>query len=70
MITVAVYDTRPYDRQYLEHSPGSERLQWRFHEFRLNLQTAVSANGCQVVCAFVNDRLDRSCLQALAQVGV
>ncbi|MBI2928314.1 MAG: 2-hydroxyacid dehydrogenase [Verrucomicrobia bacterium] len=69
-MTVAVYDTRPYDRQYLERSPGSERLQWRFHEFRLNLQTAVSANGGQVVCAFVNDRLDRPCLQALAQVGV
>ena len=70
MITVAVYDTRPYDRQYLERAQGRDRIDWRFHEFRLNAETAGSAKGAQAACAFVNDHLDRSCLEALAQVGV
>jgi D-lactate dehydrogenase len=70
MTSAAVYDTRPYDRQYLAQAPGSERIQWSFHEFRLNTETAGSAKGARAVCAFVNDRLDRPCLEALTQQGV
>lgn len=70
MISVAVYDTRPYDRQYLSQAPASERIRWFFHEFRLNRETAGSASGAQAVCVFVNDCLDRPCLTALAEQRV
>lgn len=70
MITVAVFDSKPYDREYLGHAAGAASVTWRFHEFRLTAATAHAAKGAQVVCAFVNDQLDRDCLQALAAIDV
>ena len=68
-MNTAFYDTKPYDRQYFGHA-GSEPLRWQFHEFRLTSATAASADGAQAVCVFVNDRLDRACLEQLHRTGV
>jgi len=70
MTKVAIYDTKPYDRLYFERAAGVESLQRQFHEFRLTAETVGSAEGADVVCVFVNDRLDRNCLEALRRVGV
>ena len=70
MITVAVFDAQPYDRDYLARAAGAERVAWQFHEFRLGAATASAATGAQAVCLFVNDRADRACLEALAALGV
>ena len=70
MIATAVYDTKPYDREYLAQAPGAERVAWRFHEFRLSAETAPVAKGAQAVCIFVNDQADRACLEILAALGV
>ena len=70
MIETAVYDTKPYDREYLAQTPGAERVAWRFHEFRLSAETAPAAKGAQAVCVFVNDQADRACLEILAALGV
>ncbi len=51
-------------------APGAAALAWRFHEFRLTAETAASAGGAGVVCAFVNDARDGPCLEALARAGV
>jgi D-lactate dehydrogenase len=67
---IAFYDTKPYDRDYFGRASGADRLDWHFHEFRLSTETAGTALGAQVVCVFVNDRLDRACLDALAGHGV
>ena len=45
-------------------------IEWRFLEFRLTRDTAPTAKGAQAVCVFVNDQLDRPCLEALAAQGV
>ncbi len=70
MIEAAVYDTKPYDREYLAQAPGAERVAWRFHDFRLSARTAPAAKGAQAVCVFVNDQGDRACLEILAAHGV
>lgn len=70
MLTVAVYDTKPHDRQYLEEALGSTDIVWRFYDFRLTEASAITAKGAQAVCIFVNDIADRPCLEILAQVGV
>ena len=70
MIETAVFDTKPYDREYLNQAPGAERVTWRFHEFRLCSETAAAAKGAQAVCIFVNDQIDRACLETLAMLGV
>jgi len=67
MAEVAVYDTKPYDRSYLERARNDGRIVWHFHEFRLSGQTAASAKGANAVCVFVNDRVDGDCLELLAQ---
>src|ERR1700687_2561137 len=68
MIEVAVYDTKPYDRKYLEYA-GDGRIGWHFHEFRLSEETVMTAQGANAVCIFVNDRADRACLEKLSQMG-
>ncbi len=70
MNNVAFYDTKPYDRVYMERAERSNELRWQFHEFRLTRETAGTAGGAQSVCVFVNDRLDRPCLEALHAGGV
>jgi D-lactate dehydrogenase len=70
MIEVAVYDTKPHDRQYLEEANGSKNITWHFFDFRLNKASAITAKGAKAVCIFVNDKVDRSCLEILAQIGV
>ena len=70
MIETAVYDTKPYDREYLARAASSERIAWRFHDFRLSAETAPAAKGAQAVCIFVNDHADRACLEALAALDV
>lgn len=70
MTRVAFFDTKPYDRKYFETAPGRKHLIWSFHEFRLTAETAAVAAGQDAVCVFVNDRIDRSCLEVLANVGV
>lgn len=67
MSTVAFFDTKSYDREHFAQVAG---VDWRFHEFRLSTETVAVARGASAVCVFVNDRLDRPCLAALAEAGV
>ena len=70
LTTVAFFDTKPYDRAYFERAAGADAIRWQFHEFRLSSETAGIATGAAAVCVFVNDRLDRPCLEALQQGGL
>lgn len=73
-LTVAVYDTRSYDRTHLESAaralPAADAIHWRFHEFRLSTETAGSLAGATAVCVFVNDHLNAACIEALVEAGV
>jgi D-lactate dehydrogenase len=70
MIKVAFYDTKPYDREAMQATAGPEGIQWSFHDFRLNAATASTAAGAEAVCVFVNDSVDRPCLEQLAKSGI
>lgn len=65
--SVAVFDTKPYDREHL--SRAADDLNWHFFDARLGLQTVALAGGHRLVCAFVND-LSRPVLERLAAIGV
>ena len=67
---VAVYDTKPYDRDYLTHAAGVEELNLRFYDFRLEPGTAFSAEGAKAVCVFVNDDVKHQTLESLTRDGV
>lgn len=70
MIEVAVYDAKPYDREYFQAAGHADRITWRFHEYRLKSETAPTALGSRAVCVFVNDQVDRECLARLKELGV
>jgi D-lactate dehydrogenase len=70
MIQTVVFDTKPYDREALLKATTGFDIEWRFMDFRLSTETAVAAQGAQAVCTFVNDRVDRPCLETLAKLGV
>jgi D-lactate dehydrogenase len=70
VITAAVFDTKPYDRQVLQQVSANHGIEWHFLEFRLTETTAPAAQNARAVCVFVNDQLDRSCLEVLATQGV
>jgi D-lactate dehydrogenase len=70
MIQTVAFDTKPYDRQPLQRASAGFDLEWRFMDCRLSTETATAAHGAQAVCTFVNDRVDRPCLEALSKLGV
>src|SRR5215470_4151523 len=70
MITTAVFDTKLYDRKALEQASANRNIEWRFLEFRLTQDTAATAKNARAVCVFVNDQVDRACLELLARQGV
>jgi len=67
---LAVYDTKLYDRDYLSRAAGSTELDLRFHDFRLETETASAAIRAKAVCVFVNDVISREVLERLAGFGV
>jgi len=67
---IIVYDAKSYDREYFGAAKGIERFHVRFNRFRLEPETASSAEGAQAVCVFVNDDLQRPTLETLARLGV
>jgi D-lactate dehydrogenase len=70
VITAAVFDTKPYDREALERASANHGIEWHFHEFRLTEDSASAVKNARAVCVFVNDQLNRPCLEALARQGV
>jgi D-lactate dehydrogenase len=68
-MNVAIFSTKPYDRRFLDAANREAGHVLRFFEPRLLPETAPLAAGCEAVCAFVNDRLDREVLQILKEGG-
>jgi D-lactate dehydrogenase len=69
-LQTAVFDTKSYDRESLQRAGSNGEIEWRFMDWRLSAETATAAQGAGAVCIFVNDRADRTCLEALASQGV
>ena len=67
---VAVFSTKPYDRQFLDSANASARHQLVYLEPRLTVETTALAREVSAVCAFVNDSLPAEVLEPLARQGV
>jgi D-lactate dehydrogenase len=65
-VKVAVFSTKSYDEEYLAAANTSHGHELLFLEARLVPYTVRLAVGCEAVCAFVNDVLDREVLKLLA----
>ena len=66
---VAVFSTKPYDRQFLDAANEHYGHELVYFESALSEETAPLASGFWAVCAFVHDRVDRPVLEQLVGGG-
>ena len=67
---VAVFNTKSYDRKFLQEANKIYGHELVFFEVLLNEHTCKLAVGFKVVCVFVNDHVDRKVLAQLTELGV
>jgi len=70
MIKTAFYDAKAYDKPSFDHYGQMHGIQFRYLETKLNEDTADLARGCEVVCVFVNDTVNRAVIDRLYELGV
>jgi D-lactate dehydrogenase len=66
---VAVFSTKPYDRQYFNQTNEAFGHELVYFEPRLNRSTVPLAQGFPCVCVFVNDEVDAHVLLQLQKGG-
>lgn len=67
---MAFFDTHQFDRDMFLETNKKYNFSIEFFETRLNKKTAGLAKGYDIVCCFVNDRLDADCIAELKDGGV
>lgn len=70
MRTLAFFDSKPYDRVFMDPAREAYGFKVKYLESRLSLDTVPLATGCDAVVCFVNDRLDAPVIQALHERGI
>ena len=69
-IKIAFFDAKDYDRQSFEQQNTDGRFDIRFYDTLLTPDTASLAEGCQAVCAFVNDNIGPEVIDELVKRGI
>lgn len=68
MKKIAMFDTKPYDKFWFDKE--NKKYEMIYIESRLNHKTAKLAEGCDVVCAFVNDCIDAKTINELEKMNI
>lgn len=66
---IAVFSTKPYDKEFLNQANKAFEHTLAFLEPHLSKETVALAAGFQCVCVFVNDWLDAAALRTLHEHG-
>ncbi len=67
---IAFYDTKPYDRIWFDKYSPDYGFTIKYIDSRLSLDTVLLAKGCEAVCVFVNDIVDKDIIDELYEMGV
>lgn len=70
MERITFYDTKPYDKVWMDRLKGEYGLSIKYFESKLNVDTASLARGSDAVCVFVNDTVDAEVIEALHEYGI
>ena len=65
---IAFFSTKSYDKTYFDRYASKHEI--IYFDAQLNEQTVNLAMGCQVVCVFVNDKLNTSVITSLKALGI
>jgi D-lactate dehydrogenase len=69
-IRIAFFDAKEYDKQSFINSNLNEEFDIKYLETRLSEDTCKLAEGCDVVCVFVNDDVNKTVIDKMYQMGV
>ena len=69
MIKVAFFDAKRYDIESFNRI-ANEELKFKYLEVRLTIDTVGLAQGCDAVCAFVNDNINKEVVDKLYEYGI
>jgi D-lactate dehydrogenase len=69
LMKIAFFDIHRFEREPFERANATRELPITFLEPRLTSQTVDLARGFEVVCSFVNDRIDTNVVAALRSGG-
>ena len=69
MIKIAMFDTKEYDQQSFE-AKVTDDISIKYLETKLTEDTASLADGCDAVCVFVNDTVNKAVIDKLYENGV
>lgn len=67
---LAVFDAKPYDRQFFEQESKEKGIQIKFYTSKLSMDTVNLAKGYDAVSAFVNDDLSSPVIEELHKLGI
>ena len=70
MIKIAFFDAKDYDKTLFNEYNKKYKYEITYFESKLNSETAPLAQGFDVVCVFVNDKVDKDTLDKLNEYGV
>jgi len=69
MKRIGFFDAKPYDRRWFDKLKGDD-IEIHYFEGKLSPATVKVAQGLDAVCAFVNDEVDATVLDALQGYGI
>lgn len=67
---IAFFDTKSYDIEVFEPKLKQSKIRYIFYDTRLNEDCVVLAKGCDAVCVFVNDVVNKDVIDQLSEYGV
>ena len=67
---IAFFDTHAYDKKSFVEANKAFNYEIDFRDYKLNENTALTAQGYDVVCVFVNDVVNDQVIKTLAECGV
>lgn len=67
---IVFYGTKPYDKMWFEKMAVDYGYELHFVEESCNEETVKLADGCDAVCVFVNDDMNKNIIDALYEMGV
>lgn len=67
---ITIFDTKPYDIEFLTRENEHYGFELKFLESRLTPDTAALAKGSDAVCAFVNDDVSAATIDELVRCGI
>ena len=67
---IAFFDTHSYDKKSFVEANKAFGYEIDFRDYKLNENTALTAQGYDVVCVFVNDVVNAEVIKTLAECGV